>query len=133
MTEFPLAPETPVERVLLRELIRRINNEFASILSAVSRVAARSGNQAVKVALGHIIEQLSHYAEVHHALQMPGHDGYIDAAAYLDHLCLSISRSRIDGENRMRPGSPAAASRSRTRGWRTATGPIPVITSRSGR
>src|SRR5215472_869874 len=33
----------------------------------------------------------------------------------------------------MRPGSPAAASRSRTRGWRTATGPIPVMTSRSGR
>jgi hypothetical protein len=32
---------------------------------------------------------------------------------------------RIDGENRMRPGSVASASRSRTRGWRTATGPIP--------
>ena len=30
-------------------------------------------------------------------------------------------------------GSPAAASRSRTRGWRAATGPIPVMTSRSGR
>src|SRR5215207_719335 len=30
----------------------------------------------------------------------------------------------------MRPGSVVAASRSRTRGWRTATGPIPVITSR---
>src|SRR5215475_11610922 len=40
---------------------------------------------------------------------------------------------RIDGENRMRSGSVASASRSRTRGWRTATGPIPVITSRSGR
>src|SRR6267154_4524949 len=32
----------------------------------------------------------------------------------------------------MRSGSAAAASRSRTRGWRTATGPMPVITSRSG-
>lgn len=32
----------------------------------------------------------------------------------------------------MRSGSVAPASRSRTRGWRTATGPIPVITSRSG-
>ena len=39
----------------------------------------------------------------------------------------------IDEENRMRSGSVASASRSRTRGWRTATGPIPVITSRSGR
>src|SRR5262252_5514346 len=40
-------------------------------------------------------------------------------------------RGRIDGEYRMR--SPSAASRSRTRGWRTATGPMPVMISRSGR
>ena len=32
-------------------------------------------------------------------------------------------QGRIDGENRMRSGSVASASRSRTRGWRTATGP----------
>src|SRR5437867_399692 len=38
---------------------------------------------------------------------------------------------RIAGEYRMR--SPSAASRSRTRGWRTATGPMPVMISRSGR
>src|SRR5207244_1935094 len=40
-------------------------------------------------------------------------------------------RGRIDGEYRMR--SPSAASRSRTRGWQTATGPMPVMISRSGR
>src|SRR5436853_6356637 len=40
-------------------------------------------------------------------------------------------RGRIDGEYRMR--APPAASRSRTRGWRTATGPMPVMISRSGR
>src|SRR5271169_2603960 len=38
---------------------------------------------------------------------------------------------RIAGEYRMR--SPSAASRSRTRGWRKATGPMPVMISRSGR
>ncbi len=37
----------------------------------------------------------------------------------------------IDGEYRMR--SPSVASRSRTRGWRTATGPMPVMISRCGR
>src|ERR1700747_3553124 len=37
----------------------------------------------------------------------------------------------IVGEYRMR--APSAASRSRTRGWRTATGPMPVMISRSGR
>src|ERR1700726_2347728 len=40
-------------------------------------------------------------------------------------------RGRIAGEYRMR--SPSAASRSRTLGWRTATGPMPVMISRSGR
>src|SRR5882672_7182044 len=37
----------------------------------------------------------------------------------------------IEGEYRMR--APSVASRSRTRGWRTATGPMPVMISRSGR
>src|ERR1700740_973404 len=40
-------------------------------------------------------------------------------------------RGRIDGEYRMR--APSVASRSRARGWRTATGPMPVMISRSGR
>jgi hypothetical protein len=33
---------------------------------------------------------------VHHALQLSEHR-YIDAAANLDNLCLSISRSKLDG------------------------------------
>ena len=85
-----------MERVLLNELVHRINNEFASVISAVSRSAARSGNREVKVILAQIIELLSHYAEVHRALQMPEQDSYIDAAAYLDSLCLSISRSIVE-------------------------------------
>jgi two-component sensor histidine kinase len=99
MTEFPLAPEVPVERVLLHELIHRINNEFASLIGAVSRTAARSVNHDVKVALAHIIEILSHYAELHRALQMPESQTHIDAAAYLENLCASITRSKLDGMN----------------------------------
>src|SRR5260370_9326273 len=38
---------------------------------------------------------------------------------------------RMDGGYRM--GAPSAVSRSRTRGWRTATGPMPVMISRSER
>jgi two-component sensor histidine kinase len=97
MTEFASKRKIVVERILLHELIHRINNEFASVIAAVSRAAARSRNQEVKVTLARIIEQLANYAEVHHALQMPDHDRYIDAAAYLDDLCLSISRSKLDG------------------------------------
>ena len=99
MTDLALKSEVPVERVLLNELVHRINNEFASVISAVSRSAARSGNREVKVILAQIIELLSHYAEVHRALQMPEQDSYIDAAAYLDSLCLSISRSKLDHLN----------------------------------
>src|ERR1700739_526312 len=95
MSEFPLAPEVPMERVLLHELIHRINNEFSSLIGAVSLTAV---NHEVKVALAHIIELLSHYAELHRALQMPDNDTLIDAAAYLESLCLSISHSKLDGK-----------------------------------
>jgi two-component sensor histidine kinase len=87
-----------MERVLLHELIHRINNEFSSLIGAVSRTAARSVNHEVKVALAHIIELLCHYAELHRALQMPERDTHIDAAAYLENLCLSITRSKLDGK-----------------------------------
>ncbi len=97
MTEVALKREITLERIVLHELIHRINNEFSSLIGAVSRTAARSVNHEVKVALAHIIELLSHYAELHRALQMPEHDTQIDAAAYLEDLCLSISRSKLDG------------------------------------
>jgi two-component sensor histidine kinase len=96
MTEVALKREVTMEHVLIHELIHRINNEFSSLLGAVSRTAARSVNHEVKVALAHIIELLSHYAELHRALQMPERGTDIDAAAYLEDLCLSISRSKLD-------------------------------------
>ena len=97
MTEVALKRETNLECILLHELIHRINNEFSSLIGAVSRTAARSLNHEVKVALAHIIELLSHYAELHRALQMPENDTHIDAASYLENLCLSMNRSKLDG------------------------------------
>jgi hypothetical protein len=94
MTEVPLAPEVPMERVLLHELIHRINNEFSSLIGAVSRTAARSVNHEVKVALAHIIELLSHYAELHRALQMPGNDTLIDARRPISKTSVSRSAAR---------------------------------------
>jgi two-component sensor histidine kinase len=96
MTEVALKREINLERILLHELIHRINNEFSSLIGAVSRTAARSVNHEVKVALAHIIELLSHYAELHRALRMPENDTHIDVAAYLENLCQSISRSKLD-------------------------------------
>jgi two-component sensor histidine kinase len=96
MPEFPMKREITLERVLLHELIHRINNEYSSLISAVSRTAARAVNQDVKVALADILEVLYHHTELHRALQMPEGDTHIDAAAYLEKLCQSISRSKLD-------------------------------------
>jgi Histidine kinase len=96
MREFASQAPFREERVLLHELNHRINNEFASAISIVSRAAAASGNDEVKLALASITELLHHYADVHHALQMTEDDPRIDAAAYLRNLCLSISRSKLD-------------------------------------
>jgi two-component sensor histidine kinase len=96
MPEFPMKREIKLERVLLHELVHRINNEYSSLINAVSRTAARAVNQDVKVALAHIIEVLYHHTELHRALQMPENDTHIDAAAYLENLCQSISRSKLD-------------------------------------
>ena len=97
MTEVALKREINLERILLHELTHRINNEFSSLIGAVSRTAARSVNHEVKIALAHVIELLYHYGELHHALQMPENDTLIDASAYLENLCLAISRSKLVG------------------------------------
>src|SRR4029077_18268153 len=84
------------QAVLLHELNHRINNEYASEISAVSLAAAHSGNEEVKLALSTVTELLHSHADVHHALQMPEADRVIDAATYLRRLCFSISRSKLD-------------------------------------
>lgn len=92
-------PSISNERLLLREITHRINNEFASAIQVVSFTAARSSDRNVKAALAGVMEQLHNFARVHHALQMPASDDCIDAAAYLRSLCDSISRSKLQSRN----------------------------------
>lgn len=87
------------ERLLLREITHRVNNEFASAIQVVSFTAARSSDRNVKAALTGVMEKLHNYARVHHALQMPANDDCIDASAYLRSLCDSISRSKLENSN----------------------------------
>jgi two-component sensor histidine kinase len=84
------------EQMLLHELDHRINNEFASAIGAISLAAARTKNGEVKDALSAVARLLHHYADVHRALQMPEQDAFVEAAAYLGRLCLSISRSKLE-------------------------------------
>lgn len=87
------------ERVLLREITHRINNEFASAIQVVSFTAEKSPDRNVKAALAGVMEQLHNYARVHNALQMPVNNDRIDASAYLRGLCGSISRSKLENRN----------------------------------
>jgi len=87
------------ERLLLREITHRINNEFASAIQVVSFAAAKSGDRNVKAALADVMERLHNYARVHHALQMPANNDCIDACTYLRELCRSISRSKLENRN----------------------------------
>lgn len=86
------------DRLLVREITHRVNNEFASVIQVVSLIAARSSSQEVKTALAGVIEKLYNYAGVHHALQVPANNDLIDASAYLRELCSSISRSKLEIE-----------------------------------
>jgi len=85
--------------LLMRELSHRINNEFTSAISVISLAAARSGSSEVKAALSDVSDRLHRYADVHRTLQMPEYHTYINAALYLQQLCLSISRSRLEPNN----------------------------------
>ena len=84
-------------RLLLRELSHRINNEFASAIGMIA-IAARSANDEAKVALAAVADQLQNYALVYRALEMPEYANCIDAAAYIQELCRTISRSKLDSK-----------------------------------
>ena len=94
--EWDLQLSLPEQKLLLHELNHRINNEFASVINAVSVAAGRSGNEQVKLALTGVTEILHRCADVNRALQAPEADTQIDAATYLRHLCFAISRFKLD-------------------------------------
>src|SRR6478609_4057952 len=82
--------------LLLRELNHRIKNELTSAICAVSAKAMRSDSVAVKAALLDVVDLLHQCADVHRALRMPDQGGLIDAARYLQQLCVSITKYRLD-------------------------------------
>ena len=87
------------DRVLVRELNRRINNELSSAIDLVSAGAVLADNPDVKIALSDVVELLHGYADVHRALMMPGGNVLVDAAEYLRKLGVAIGRSRLDRIN----------------------------------
>jgi two-component sensor histidine kinase len=96
MTKHIVQLPNPDGSLLLRELNHRIKNELASAIYAVSAKAVRSDSAAVKVALLDVVDLLHQCADVHRALHMPEQGRLTDAARYLQQLCFSITKYRLD-------------------------------------
>jgi two-component sensor histidine kinase len=96
MTKHIVQLPNPDGSLLLRELNHRIKNELTSAIYAVSTKAMRSDSVAVKAALLDVVDLLHQCADVHRALRMPDQGRLTDAARYLQQLCFSITKYRLD-------------------------------------
>jgi two-component sensor histidine kinase len=96
MTKHIVQLPTPDESLLLRELNHRIKNELTSAIYTVSAKAVQSDSVAVKAALLDVVDLLHQCADVHRALRMPDQTRLTDAARYLQQLCFSITKYRLD-------------------------------------
>src|SRR5882762_9648299 len=96
MTEHIAQLPNPDGSLLLRELDHRIKNELTSAIYAVSAKAVRSDSAAVKAALLDVVDFLHQWADVHRALHVPDQGRLTDAARYLQQLCFSITKYRLD-------------------------------------
>src|SRR5882757_5815491 len=96
MTKHIVQLPIPDGSLLLRELNHRIKNELTSAIYAVSAKAVQSDSVAVKVALLDVVDLLHQCADVHRALQMTDQGRFTDAARYLQQLCFSIAKYRLD-------------------------------------
>ena len=96
MTEHIVQLPNPDGSLLLREWDHRINNELNSAIYAISAKAVESDSVAVKAALLDVVDLLHQCADVHRALRMPDQGRLADAASYLQQLCFSIAKYRLD-------------------------------------
>ena len=96
MTKHIVQLPNPDGSLLLRELNHRIKNELTSAIYAVSAKAVHSDSVAVKAALLDVVDLLHQWGDVHQALHMPEQGRLTDAARYLQQVCFSITKYRLD-------------------------------------
>jgi two-component sensor histidine kinase len=96
MTKHIVQLPNPDESLLLRELNHRIKTELTSVIHAVSANAVQSDSVAVKAALLEVVDRLHQWADVHRALHMPDRGRLTDAARYLQQVCFSTTKYRLD-------------------------------------
>src|ERR1700679_3043194 len=96
MTKHLVQLPDPDGSLLLRELNHRIRNELNSAIYAISAKAVESDSVAVKAALLDVVDLLHQCADVHQALHIPDQGRLTDAARYLQQVCFSIAKYRLD-------------------------------------
>jgi two-component sensor histidine kinase len=96
MSERIAQPRNPDGSLLLRELNHRINNDLTCAICAVSVTAMESESLAVSAALLDVVDILRQCADVHRALHIPDQGCLANAARYLQQLCFSITKYRMD-------------------------------------
>jgi two-component sensor histidine kinase len=82
--------------LLLRELNHRITNELTCAICTTSVKAMESDSAEVKAALLDVVGLLHQCADVHRALRMPNQGRLTDAAKYLQEVCFSLTKYRLD-------------------------------------
>jgi two-component sensor histidine kinase len=96
MTKHIVQLPNPDESLLLRELNHRIRNDLTSAVHTISAKAVQLDNVAVKAALLDVVDLLHQCADVHRALRMPDQGRLTDAAKYLQEVCFSLTKYRLD-------------------------------------
>jgi two-component sensor histidine kinase len=86
----------PDGSLLLRELNHRIDNELTCAICTISANAMESEDLAVKAALLDVVDLLHQCADVHRALHMPDRGRLADVAKYLQQLCFSMTKYRLE-------------------------------------
>jgi two-component sensor histidine kinase len=90
-TDSPLRAEPSL---LLREITHRVCNEYATVISGISRAATRATSDEAKLALAEAADRLHEHASVHRALQLPTGET-AEISSYLRNLCGALCRSRL--------------------------------------
>jgi two-component sensor histidine kinase len=89
MRDIASSTMVAIDRSLLHvaEFHHRINNEYAKVISFVSRLAALSPALETKEALHKVIDHLYATSKVHYALRPPLPGELVDFTAHIEDLC----------------------------------------------
>ena len=95
MNQWLQSTQGPGEQSFLHvaELLHRVRNEYARVISFTFNLAARTSNPETKSALDEVINHLYRTAETHRVLRPPREEGPADLTETITQLCHAMSAS----------------------------------------